>query len=246
MACAVVVSAQTNLVTNGDFEEWDFWSGNPVSWSRHPAALVEKNTDAQNGTYSAQMEADDYSNRVAYITTTDKIALKAGETYNCSFYYKITEGTLSRFEISLMHYPSVFPEAFVTKTIEERTANVWHKYEFSYTETTDREIDLDILFWTSDALAHVLIDNVSFTKVNSSSIENSANEQTMDIYPNPASEYIIIDGNVDSVELYNVAGKLVKQTNDTRRIDISSLPAGIYTVTISKEGKTSTSKLIKK
>lgn len=245
IATALITSAQTNLVSNGDFEEWDFLSGNPVSWSRHAAAAVSKSTDAQSGTYSAEMEADDFSNGVAFVETTEKMPLKAGETYNCSSYYKIVTGTLSKFEVTLMYTPSFFPEYIVTKPITEQTPNVWHKYEFSYTETEDREVDLQILFWTDDEVATVLIDNVSLVNANATSIGN-VEASSLAVYPNPASDYVVVDGNADAVEFYSTTGQLIKQTNEAGRIDISSLPTGTYIVKILEKGKTATSKLIKK
>ena len=51
------------------------------------------------------------------------------------------------------------------------------------------------------------------------------------IYPNPASNYISVDAKGE-VSIYDLCGKLVLQTNDASRMDVSSLPNGMYFVKV--------------
>lgn len=76
---------------------------------------------------------------------------------------------------------------------------------------------------------------------------------TVHIYPNPASQVIIIDykgsltGSLD-IEMYNMPGQLVyKQKLDSGRgtIDISALQAGMYTISVKTAGELLTEKIIK-
>jgi hypothetical protein len=58
---------------------------------------------------------------------------------------------------------------------------------------------------------------------------NTPTVQSLSMYPNPATSTINIDGNVGTVEIYNMTGaKVLVSTGSV--IDISSLSAGIYNV----------------
>ena len=60
---------------------------------------------------------------------------------------------------------------------------------------------------------------------------NEQPETKSTIYPNPASDYISVDVKGE-VCIYDLCGKLVLQTNNTSRIDVSSLPNGMYFVKV--------------
>ena len=55
------------------------------------------------------------------------------------------------------------------------------------------------------------------------------------IYPNPASDYIKANRNID-VYLYDINGKLMLKQENTRYIDISSLPLGFYSLRVDLNG----------
>ncbi|MGC6437461.1 MAG: FISUMP domain-containing protein [Flavobacteriaceae bacterium] len=65
------------------------------------------------------------------------------------------------------------------------------------------------------------------------------------IYPNPAKNYLNIDcSSIESVLVYNILGKeLIK--NNSNRINVSSLPKGVYFIKVSDGMNTSTKKFIK-
>ena len=71
---------------------------------------------------------------------------------------------------------------------------------------------------------------------------------TATVYPNPATNTISmkgIQGNV-VVSILNMLGAEVLKTNTTQNINISNLPAGVYTIINSQEGSVSQAKFIKK
>jgi hypothetical protein len=72
------------------------------------------------------------------------------------------------------------------------------------------------------------------------SVEEFVNVQKMSIYPNPASEFLSVDSNIDlPLEIYDLQGKVVLrelQSEYPAKINISSLQNGIY---ILKIGSTS-------
>ncbi len=69
---------------------------------------------------------------------------------------------------------------------------------------------------------------------------------TVQLYPNPATEYVIIETNMTAhdIEIYNLSGQLVQQVrqNKTERIqlDVSHLTTGLYLVKVSNDTNTQT------
>ncbi len=74
--------------------------------------------------------------------------------------------------------------------------------------------------------------------------ENELSKTT--IYPNPANDNFIlnIEGNIQ-VTITDLNGRIVKQTDNEKLIDIEDLNTGLYFVTIKKDGISETKKLIK-
>ncbi len=81
---------------------------------------------------------------------------------------------------------------------------------------------------------------------------NKAPQQStaFNIYPNPASDYIIVETPQKSgIEIYNLQGQLVKQaqTNAGRQyVDISGLAEGLYFIRLQSEKKVEAKKFVKK
>ena len=83
------VAAQTNLLSNAGFEEWN--DGKPAHWvttSTAGNATVSQSTDARTGTYSVQVATNKSNKRLGY----EEMVLKAG-TYSFEAYVKTVEGT---------------------------------------------------------------------------------------------------------------------------------------------------------
>ncbi|MDP9957735.1 hypothetical protein J2X97_003407 [Epilithonimonas hungarica] len=76
--------------------------------------------------------------------------------------------------------------------------------------------------------------------------ETSLNK--VQFYPNPVKDVLTVSSRkkVNSVSVYNTAGQLIKTVQNTNTIDMSKLSAGVYVVKTDVEGKTETSKVIKK
>ena len=54
-------------------------------------------------------------------------------------------------------------------------------------------------------------------------------ETALNVYPNPAKDFIFVEGS-ENVGIYDLCGKMVLQSQGTSKIDISSLPDGMYFV----------------
>lgn len=78
----------------------------------------------------------------------------------------------------------------------------------------------------------------------------SNNLESIKLYPNPANNQLFFDTNnltINSVSIYGVDGKLVKQQNDLNNnsINISDLTSGVFFVKIASEEGTITKRIIK-
>ena len=64
-------------------------------------------------------------------------------------------------------------------------------------------------------------------------------ENTLKVYPNPANDYLSVEGALTSVEVYNTVGQclLQKQVNGDTRIDLSDFNNGIYFLRVYNNGE---------
>lgn len=123
----------------------------------------------------------------------------------------------------------------------------WTKYEFPFFEgtysnlyaLTDFTIDEKGKVWFSEPYYGVFVFDPTAT-----SVEDDLRDNVFSIFPNPATDYIEInspsinrrvDGNGD-IRIYNVLGEIVMsevvQNFEPLRIDVSSLPPGLYFVRV--------------
>jgi len=95
-----------------------------------------------------------------------------------------------------------------------------------------------------------IITNTVFTEV----IENlSVNDFSFDyglaIYPNPTNDYFKVEKssnvNIESIRIYNISGKLVKEFAESERYNVSDLNSGIYFLRIKTDKSQTIKKLVK-
>jgi len=82
-------------------------------------------------------------------------------------------------------------------------------------------------------------------------VEEVTLEDKIQIYPNPTQDYVkltIENVEVYQIDIFNAVGQQIKLRIDNKTIDLTSVPAGIYYITIlnSLTGKKITQKIIKK
>lgn len=92
----------------------------------------------------------------------------------------------------------------------------------------------------------VYLDEINFS-ANCALDVNDLAELNLKIYPNPVQDILNISSQkkIDSVQIYDVNGKLVSNSTQDK-ISLNHLPNGTYWVLIQIEGKTYREKLIKK
>ena len=82
----------------------------------------------------------------------------------------------------------------------------------------------------------------------SSNIENNSNNLSLNLFPNPANEFvnIEIDYLIDNVQIIDALGKEIKYLNiENNRINIKNFKSGVYFLKINSEGKNFYQKFIK-
>ena len=71
--------------------------------------------------------------------------------------------------------------------------------------------------------------------------------QSISVYPNPSKDIVTIDMNhqVTKVSIFNISGQEVQSLKNTKTVDISTLPSGVYTFIIETEDTVGYAKVIK-
>ncbi len=79
--------------------------------------------------------------------------------------------------------------------------------------------------------------------------ETNTNESTIVVYPNPATDYITIESPISSLtEIATIEGQLIRtliSTNSKTKLDVSTLPCGVYVVKVKTEKGVTVRKFIK-
>ncbi len=126
-------------------------------------------------------------------------------------------------------------------TIQGDVSGAPFEYDFAVQDITG----------TNTTSSDNFFDNVVVSAVSTANLL-SANDidrkVDINVFPNPASDYININTKekIKSVYLYNASGIRVGKYGDSKNIDIKSLPKGTYLVNINTENGNITKKIIKK
>ncbi len=90
-----------------------------------------------------------------------------------------------------------------------------------------------IIFSNDSCFSDTIIQNVTVTLT--STIEDSMNDSSFEIYPNPTNNFVVLKSkcNYTSVVLGDITGKVIK-TTDESKLDLTQLKSGIYLITVYK------------
>ena len=77
-------------------------------------------------------------------------------------------------------------------------------------------------------------------------VDSEVFQNSITIYPNPASETFMLNVTANNVSIYDITGKLIKQFNSesNTNYDVSDLSPALYFVRIETEKGTSTQRLV--
>ncbi|WP_379965927.1 GEVED domain-containing protein [Epilithonimonas sp. UC225_85] len=106
------------------------------------------------------------------------------------------------------------------------------------------------MFWPTGACGNYTNGQVEDYTLNvkEALATNETSLSKVQFYPNPVKDVLTVSSNkkVNSISVYNAAGQLVKTAQNANTVNMSNLAAGVYVVKTDVEGKTETSKVIKK
>ena len=96
-------------------------------------------------------------------------------------------------------------------------------------------------YWCASPVCSIFSNYLpSFSAMDITNVEeNLAYESNCVIYPNPAKDFVKIDGTeAAEVQVYNALGQVVKTVRGTNEVDLGGLVEGVYLVRIrDKEGR---------
>ena len=64
----------------------------------------------------------------------------------------------------------------------------------------------------------------------STAVAEAATEPSLTLYPNPVADVLYLSATARTIRIYNIYGTEVAHATDTDRVEVSHLPAGVYTV----------------
>ena len=64
----------------------------------------------------------------------------------------------------------------------------------------------------------------------STDIASASAEPSLTLYPNPVADVLYLSSTARTIRVYNIDGIEVAYATDTDRVEVSHLPAGVYTV----------------
>ena len=119
------------------------------------------------------------------------------------------------------------------------TESTTYTYQYNHTLPTNHNennikvVGMIIDHSTGEILNAIKVDvNISTNRINRS--EN----HDLIIYPNPTKNKLLIRGEFETLEIYNLLGKMILKSNNKEFIDVSKLNNGIYTVKIQNKNST--------
>ena len=160
--------------------------------------------------------------------------------FNGAIYYQDSYHTsLSRYNTTTEEFvdETEYGKTFYGLAFDETTNEMYTSVTdfYSYGEIYIYDLEGNLL---NSFEAGVSPGNIAFDKRSTNAI-SSQPELSVNIYPVPAQDYVVIESenNLQSIQLFDMAGKLLQSTNGNNTtqvmLDIKSLPAGLYTVRIS-------------
>lgn len=95
----------------------------------------------------------------------------------------------------------------------------------------------------------IITNTVSTEVIENLSTDEYSFQNALTIYPNPTNEYFKVEKsnnvNIESIKIYNISGKLVKEFTESERYNVSDLNSGFYFLRIKTVKSQTIKKLVK-
>ena len=256
VTATMLMSAQTPLNTNGSLEDWANATAQPNGWfianSVLGNGLVFKASNASDGVASVGINSQESGYVAAGLAD---IAITGNKEY--TLYYDILDNSTSATlrpwgqwrtasgNITVTDDPFQSNDSYSADNSAWQTVRIVSTSPSTATifRLTFRNYNQEGTFGGS-----VYIDNVKFFEGNvvlSASEVALHKKAILNTVWTDTARFKASDANV---QIYNLAGQLVKSFNfkGSQDINVSSLNVGVYTVKVTIDGKTSVTKVIKK
>jgi len=136
----------------------------------------------------------------------------------------------------------------------DSSSNTWEenkKYEYQYDSNNSQTLETYYLWdnnaWTEISTAKY---NYSYSSITVSGISKINSGQPAIVFPNPATNYITVQGIIGSlITVSDLSGKTIyKQpmAGENENIDVSSWASGVYVISVEKGNNRTVNKIIKK
>lgn len=242
-----IVSYGQEILTNGDLESWTD-ATTPAAYDKAESVLQES-TIVHGGTYSLKIAATGTRD------LTQNLTIEPGESYTISFWYYVEsgDGDDARIWSYWLNGTSTVTDAATDNDLRGPGGNYltsaasWQQYSVDVTapSTGVDGLRLEVRTYSGST---VYWDDISV--IDNNTLSSKTNEiENFNIYPNPTNlGYVDISSKRNSplsITIFDVLGKQVLNTTlSTNKLDISSLPAGIYIVKAIQNEALSTKKLV--
>ncbi len=183
-----------------------------------------------NNTYTAQV----IKNGNAY---SRKFSTDSADYYKILVYAINGTDTIDTVEVYLADY----------RTLDSVVVKDWKDVDLSSFDSITAigfgAITTDMGVYGANTPLYFCVDDITYRDGIISKI-NSINDRIVSVYPNPATDYISINCDVSEVYIFDMMGKLVKQSNNGF-VDVSSFKSGSYMIKINTGKEYKVSKFIK-
>ncbi len=247
-AMSLAVNAQSNLFVGSDFNDWAAFESS-LGFALKSA---EQSTDGGVGGTGALKIVNNSTNQNIYVMTANKnmnvtgvkyVTLKmkgvsGGVSFNAGDkFFNVPAGTSSNITItssgSNAYTGSINAADWITVTLDVTDVNWGTTPTFSIKLQKN---STNALF-VDDIKGSATLAVADFAQVNSSLVINTS-----------VSNELIFGAKSDDVKVLNLNGQVVKSlsASENGRVNVSSLPKGVYIVTGTVNGKAVSQKIIKK
>ena len=250
--------------TSGSFDKPVNWNTSNTSVFIGTVTTVTKSTDAFSGSYSARLESKSpmgFSTVAPGLITLGNFNLNiVQQTGTISGGIPYNDKPL-RFKGNFKYAPQGADQCFIAAVLykynsstqmrdtlgtalftSNSTVSSWTAFDvqFEYT-SSDTPDSLNIIVMSSDGRftpvngSLLFIDNLSFEGLTTEFKEEKIESGQINIYPNPAKEFINIEGeNIISFTLSDIHGKQICSNLNTKKesIKLNNLKSGIYFLNI--------------
>ena len=244
-------TTQNTYISNGDFE-----TGTLDDWSASGADVSLSSGTGNSSTTAAVLTFDQDITGNNFLDNTE---YDFGETVSpseISIDFDVnTNNTNIEIQVVFKTFDAAGAtlETAVTGVKKASTANAWETLSFNKPITTPFN-KLQVRLKIKDSSPAATGNTIAFDNVTSEFSYVVLNTETnkilknVSVYPNPSNGFIYIKSNTNltSLQIFNLIGKKVLETNFVNnRINLSNLKKGIYLLKLSDENnKTKTQKLI--